>query len=150
MLAHWPAGRRIAASALICGTLTVVVATIVRGFSHDFMIRLVQGVCIAAGAVLVLALFLSLITGRLADYRDPEDEAEFEALVRRSEQLARDNLAADPDENEFLALDPHDPEDFETLVREALDDLPDLLIKALDHVAVVIADDGRRHRADGV
>ena len=35
-------------------------------------------------------------------------------------------------------------------MREALDDLPDLLRKALDHVAVVISDKGRRHRAYGL
>jgi len=36
------------------------------------------------------------------------------------------------------------------LVREALDDLPDLLIKALDHVPVVISDKGRAARAYGL
>ena len=35
-------------------------------------------------------------------------------------------------------------------MREALDDLPDLLRSALDHVAVVISDKGRRHRAYGL
>ncbi len=71
-------------------------------------------------------------------------------LVRRTERLARENLAAEPDEADFLTLDPRRPEDFEELVREALDDLPDLLRKALDHVAVVISDKGRRHRAYGL
>ena len=69
------------------------------------------------------------ITGRLADYSEPADEEEFELLVRRSEQLARENLAAEPDEAEFMALDPRNPGDFEELVREALDDLPDLLLR---------------------
>ena len=54
----------------------------------------------------------------------------------RSEELARENLAVEPDEGEFLELDPYNPDDFDTLVREALDDLPDLLIKALDRVPV--------------
>src|ERR671914_623883 len=45
---------------------------------------------------------------------------------------------------------PADEEEFEELVRQALDDLPDLLLKALDHVAVVISDKGRRHRAYGL
>ena len=48
--------------------------------------------------------------------------------MRRSERLARENLAAEPDEHEFMELDPRNPADFEELVREALDDLPDLLI----------------------
>jgi len=40
---------------------------------------------------------------------------------------------------------PADEADF-----EALDDLPDLLVRALRHVAVVVSDDGRRHRAYGL
>jgi predicted Zn-dependent protease with MMP-like domain len=98
----------------------------------------------------VLGGVVGFITGRLSDYREPEDEGEFEELVLRSERLAREDLAAEPDEAEFMALDPHDPHDFETLVREALDDLPDLLLKALDHVPVVISDQGARHRAYGL
>jgi predicted Zn-dependent protease with MMP-like domain len=49
-----------------------------------------------------------------------------------------------------MALDPRNPSDFEELVREALDDLPDLLVRALERVAVVISDKGRRHRAYGL
>jgi predicted Zn-dependent protease with MMP-like domain len=90
------------------------------------------------------------VTGRLADYREPADEEAFEALVRRSERLAREGLAVEPDDAAFLELDPHDPDDFDELVRQALDDLPDLLLRALDHVAVVISDQGRRHRAYGL
>jgi predicted Zn-dependent protease with MMP-like domain len=100
--------------------------------------------------VVVLGAIITFITGRLADYQEPADEDEFEELVRRSEYLARENLAAEPDEIDFMTLDPRNPQDFETLVREALDDLPDLLIKALDHVAVVISDQGRKHRAYGL
>ena len=95
-------------------------------------------------------MIVSAITGRLADYTEPADEDEFEELVRRSERLASENLAAEPDEVEFMALDPRNPADFEELVREALDDLPDLLLRALEHVAVVISDKGRRHRAYGL
>jgi predicted Zn-dependent protease with MMP-like domain len=98
----------------------------------------------------VIGVVMNFVTSRLADYTDPADDEEFELLVQRSEQLARDNLAADPDEDEFMALDPRNPHDFEELVREALDDLPDLLLRALDHVPVVISDKGRRHRAYGL
>ena len=78
------------------------------------------------------------------------DEEAFERLVIRAEELARDNLAVEPDEGEFLELDPYDREDFDTLVREALDDLPDLLIKALDRVPVVVSDKGRQAGAYGL
>jgi predicted Zn-dependent protease with MMP-like domain len=71
--------------------------------------------------------------------------------VERAERLAREGTAADPDEAHFLALDPYDDEDFAELVRDAMDDLPDLLRAALErNVAVVISDDGRRHRAYGL
>jgi predicted Zn-dependent protease with MMP-like domain len=95
-------------------------------------------------------IFIGLIVARMANYQDPESEAEFEKLVIRSERLARENLAAEPDEGEFLELDPYDPHDFERLVEEALDDLPDLLIKALERVPVVISDKGRKARAYGL
>jgi predicted Zn-dependent protease with MMP-like domain len=87
---------------------------------------------------------------RLAGWRDPESESEFEAIVRQSEQLAREGLAVDPEESEFMELDPLLDEDFEELVRDALDDLPDLLRNALAHVAVVISDGGRRRGAYGL
>jgi predicted Zn-dependent protease with MMP-like domain len=128
----------------------VLIATVARGMSTNLLVRMVQTAAIAAAVIGVLALIVSLISGRLVDYREPADEEEFERLVRRSERLARENLAAEPDESDFIRLDPHDPDDFEELVREALDDLPDLLLRALDHVAVVISDGGRRAHAYGL
>ena len=59
-------------------------------------------------------------------------------------------MAVDPDEGEFLELDPLSDDDFAELVRDALDDLPDLLQNALRHVAVVISDRGRRIGAYGL
>ena len=147
---HWPIGRRIAASALVCLCVAALIATLVNGFSSTYPIRLAQMLACVAVAVAAIAVVMSAITGRLADYSEPADEEEFERLVRRTEQLARDNLAAEPDETEFMALDPRVPADFEELVRQALDDLPDLLLRSLDHVPVVISDKGRRHRAYGM
>jgi predicted Zn-dependent protease with MMP-like domain len=150
MLAHWPQGRRILASAAFCLCVAVLIVTAFQGMSSTFLVRAVQTIAIAFAAIGVLGLVIATVTGRLADYTDPEDEDEFEELVRQSERLARENLAAEPDETEFMELDPRNPAEFEELVREALDDLPDLLIRALDHVAVVISDKGRKHRAYGL
>lgn len=150
MLAHWPAGRRILVSTLFCLCVAVLVISLFQGLSSTFLIRGMQTVAIVAAAVGLIGMVVAAITGRLADYREPADEEEFEQLVRRSERLARENLAAEPDEEEFLELDPRNPDDFEELVRQALDDLPDLLLRALEHVAVVISDKGRRHRAYGL
>ena len=150
MLSQMPQGRRIAVSAALALCVAVLVITLFQGLSSQFLMRGVQVVAIAVGAIAVIGIVIGAITGRLAHYTDPADEEEFELLVQRSEQLARENLAADPEETDFMALDPRNPADFEELVREALDDLPDLLLRALDHVPVVISDKGRRHRAYGL
>ena len=150
MFARLPTGRRIAASALVAFCAAILIVTLFGGLSRNYLERLVQVAACSLAAIVVLGAVISWITGRLADYQEPADEDEFEELVRRSEYLARENLAAEPDEIDFMALDPRNPRDFEELVREALDDLPDLLIKALDHVAVVISDQGRKHRAYGL
>jgi predicted Zn-dependent protease with MMP-like domain len=150
MFARLPTGRRIVASALVAFCVAVLIVTVLGGLSRNYLERLVQVIACTLAAVVVLGAVIAWITGRLADYQEPADDDEFEELVRRSEYLARENLAAEPEETDFLALDPHDPHDFEELVRQALDDLPDLLLKALDHVGVVISDDGRRHHAYGL
>ena len=150
MLARWPAARRIAVSTLICLGVAVLIITALQGLAPTYPLRLFQGLAVAGAALAVLGLAIAAIATRLGDYRAPADEEEFERLVRRSERLARENLAVDPDEDDFEALDPYDPADFGELVRQALDELPDLLVRALEHVAVVISDDGRRHRAYGL
>jgi predicted Zn-dependent protease with MMP-like domain len=121
------------------------------GFSTTGWIRLVQtlAVVVVVGAALLGGM--ALVGLRMADWREPESEEEFERVVQRAERLARTGTAAEPDEEAFLELDPFDDEDFEELVRDALDDLPDLLRAALNrNVAVVISDAGRRHRAYGL
>jgi predicted Zn-dependent protease with MMP-like domain len=150
MLSNLPPARRIVIATLICLCIAVLIVTAFQGFAPDYPMRLLQGIAVAAGAAGLLAGAIALVVTRMADYREPVDDDEFERLVIRSETLARENLAAEPDESDFLERDPYDPEDFSELVREALDDLPDLLIKALDHVAVVISDGGRRQRAYGL
>jgi predicted Zn-dependent protease with MMP-like domain len=147
VLTDWPPGRRLAASTLICATLAIAIVTLLNGLSSSFLLRIVQTLSIAVVAVAALGALLAVVTGQLADYREPSDEAEFERLVVRSERLAREDALEEPD---FGALDPHDPDDFDILVREALDDLPDLLLRALDHVPVVISDQGAKHRAYGL
>jgi predicted Zn-dependent protease with MMP-like domain len=151
MFANFPPMRRIAMSALFTFCCAILLVTLFGGLSPMYGVRLMQiGACVLA-FIVVAAGVIAAVTGRLAHYVEtPEDEDEFELLVRQSERLARENLAAEPDEEDFLDLDPRNPRDFEELVRQALDDLPDLLLKSLDHVAVVISDKGRRHRAYGI
>jgi predicted Zn-dependent protease with MMP-like domain len=150
MFANFPAGRRIAMSALLTFCCAVLIVTLLGGLSDIYAVKLMQLAACTLAFIVVAAAVIATITGRLADYSDPADDEEFEQLVRTSERLARANLAAEPDESDFLELDPRNPRDFEELVRQALDDLPDLLLRSLDHVAVVISDKGRKHRAYGL
>jgi predicted Zn-dependent protease with MMP-like domain len=147
MLSNWPAGRRIAFTTVFCLAVALTVAALLNGLAVSGPMRLLEVAGIVVTAVLVLGGALGVVVAKLADYQNPESEADFERLVLRSEELAREHLGDEPD---FGELDPYDPRDFEMLVREALDDLPDLLIRALDHVAVVVSDQGRKHGAYGL
>ena len=124
------------------------VAFVLAPTSSSPVVRAIELIAVIALGILALAAVLALVTGWLAGWQD--GEAEFEMVVRRAERLAGDNLAVEPDEGEFLELDPLRDEDFEELVRDALDELPDLLQNALAHVAVVISDGGRRAHAYGL
>jgi predicted Zn-dependent protease with MMP-like domain len=142
--------RRVAMAAVVALSLGLVTLVIGQGFSTIGLVRVVEEIALGAIIVAVLAGAAALMAVRLAGWRDPESEVEFDALVRHSEELAREGLVVDPDESEFMELDPLDDSDFEELVRDALDDLPDLLRNALTHVAVVISDGGRARGAYGL
>ena len=137
-----------AAVALSTG-LTAIVA--LQGFSPTGWIKLVETLAVLGFGAAVLFGVVGLVFVRLAGWREPESEEEFDRVVLRAERLARDGVAAEPDEGEFLELDPLDDDDFEEIVGEALDDLPPVLKRALEHnVAVLISDDGRSHQAYGL
>ncbi len=150
--AHASSGRlrRVGVAALIALSLGLVTLVVGQGFSSVGAVRALEDVALGVIVAAVLMGGAAFVAVRLAGWRDPESETEFEEIVRQSEALARDGLAVDPDEAEFMELDPLDDEDFEELVRDALDDLPDLLRNALAHVAVVISDGGRRRGAYGL
>jgi predicted Zn-dependent protease with MMP-like domain len=143
-----PAFRPLAAAVALSIGLCAIVA--VEGFSPSYPLRVIETVAVVTVLIAALGGMAVTIAVRLAGWRDPQSEAEFDRIVERSERLARDGLAAEPTEGDFLELDPFDDEDFAELVRDALDDLPDLLVNALEHVAVVISDGGIRRRAYGL
>ncbi|MBU3673970.1 MAG: hypothetical protein FGM34_02805 [Solirubrobacteraceae bacterium] len=146
-----PPARRIALSAAVALSAGLTVATLLGGFSARSTVRTVQWVAIVAFGAAVIFGGAILIALKMADWSSGGSEEDFEELVVESERLAAEGVAAEPDEMEFLELDPWSDEDFEELVRDALDDLPDLLREALNrNVAVVISDGGRRHRAYGL
>jgi predicted Zn-dependent protease with MMP-like domain len=147
-----PSLRRIlfAATVALCAGLSAIV--VLDGFSADAGVRALETLAVV-GLVAAVVFGGAIAIGlRLADYREPESEEEFEHVVRRAERLAREGTAAEPGEDYFLDLDPYDDEDFEELVRDALDDLPDLLRALVENhnVAVVVSDGGRRRGAYGL
>jgi predicted Zn-dependent protease with MMP-like domain len=142
--------RRIGLAALIALSLGLGVIVLGEGFSSDGAVRAVEDLLLGIAAIAILTAIAASIAVRLAGWQQPESEEDFEEIVRRAEQLGREGLAVDPDESEFMELDPLNDDDFEELVRDALDDLPDLLRNALRHVAVVISDKGRRAGAYGM
>ncbi|MGH2863872.1 MAG: metallopeptidase family protein [Solirubrobacteraceae bacterium] len=142
--------RRVGVAALIAMSVGLIALVVGQGFSSIGAVRALEDV--ALGVIVAAALMggVALVAVRLAGWHDPESESEFEEIVRYSERLAREGLVVDPDEHDFMDLDPLNDSDFEELVRDALEDLPDLLCNALTHVAVVISDGGRRRGAYGL
>jgi len=143
-----PTTPRILAGIGVALVFALSLAFAVAPGSGSGFVRAIELFAIIALGVIVVAAVASLVTGWLGGWQ--QDEAEFELAVRRAERLAARGTAADPDEMDFLELDPLRDEDFEELVRDALDELPDLLQNALAHVAVVISDGGRRAGAYGL
>jgi predicted Zn-dependent protease with MMP-like domain len=150
-----PSARRILLSALAALTAGLGVVSLIAGFSDSTAIRLLQGIAIFGLGALILAGVAGLALVRLADWREPESELDFDAIVERSERLAAgedwdplDEEWGDDDEDDGYALDGE--EDFRALVRSAVDELPLEFHRALEHVAIVVSDGGRRRRAYGL
>lgn len=157
MFSRLPTGAQVAWSALVAFALAIIAITVLEGFATTYPLRLLQGISVGLAAALVLAFILALVTGRLADWRNPRSEHDFEALVTRTEELARDGISGESDDeldddeyDDDPGIDPWNEEDFKALVRSALDELPLEFHRALEHVAVVVGGEGRKHHAYGL
>jgi predicted Zn-dependent protease with MMP-like domain len=95
-----------------------------------------EGMAVFAGGGLVLALLTAWAFVALSG-KDSMPEYEFERLVRRSEELARQ-----PDLRAGVT-------EFELLVADAIDDLPPDFQRLLDRTPVVVSRLGAEHRAYG-
>ena len=150
-----PTLRRVLLSALAALTIGLGAVSLIAGFSESPPVRLLQGIAVFGAGAVIVGGAVVLVMIRLAGWRDPESEVDFEALVQRTERLAAEgsweSWEDDDDSDEDADLfDPHDEEDFRALVRRAIDDLPLEFHRALEHVAVVVSDSGRRSRAYGL
>jgi predicted Zn-dependent protease with MMP-like domain len=144
--------RRVAFAAVVALSLGLSAIVLLTGFSASGPIRALETLGVALAGLFVLGTVMFAVGSRMAGWAEPESEADFEKVVLRAERLAREGTVAEPDEGEFLDLDPYDDEDFEELVSDALDELPDLLRHLIENhnVAVVISDGGRRRGAYGL
>jgi predicted Zn-dependent protease with MMP-like domain len=133
-----PTTRRILFSALAALTLGLGAISLVAGFSDSVPLRLLQGLAVFAAGAMIIGGTVVLVMIRLAGWREPESETDFDAIVERAERLA----AEEREEEEG--------DEFEALLRGAIDDLPLEFHRALEHVAVVVSDGGRRRRAYGL
>ena len=95
-----------------------------------------EGMAVVIGGAIVLLLATAWATVALTG-RDGMSEHEFERLVRRSEELAREpRLRSEATE-------------FDLLVADAIDRLPADFQRALDQVPVVVSHRGAENRAYG-
>jgi predicted Zn-dependent protease with MMP-like domain len=153
-----PTLRRILASALAALIVGLGVISLISGFSDTTAVRLLQGLAVFGAGIVIIGGTAVLVMIRLAGWRDPESEEEFEALVQRTERLAAAESWGQSDDNEYrtgledddVLFDPHSEDDFKALVRAAIDELPLEFHRALEHVAVVVSDGGRRRGAYGL
>jgi predicted Zn-dependent protease with MMP-like domain len=161
-----PTVRHILVSALAALAVGLGIVSLVFGFSPNFGVRALQALAVFAAGAAIIGGAAVLVMIRLAGWRDPVSEAEFDAIVERAERMASEGAWAQEggwaesdhervstvkEEDEgALALDPYDDQDFGALVRAAVDDLPLEFHRALEHVAIVVSDGGRARRAYGL
>jgi predicted Zn-dependent protease with MMP-like domain len=149
-----PTLRRILFAAVAALTIGLGAVSVVTGFSDSPPVRLLQGIAIFGAGAAIIGSVVILAMTHFADWREPESEEEFEAIVQRAEQLAAEGRWGDADDGvhddgeDQYALS--GDEDFRALVRSAVDDLPLEFHRALEHVAIVISDGGRARGAYGL
>jgi predicted Zn-dependent protease with MMP-like domain len=81
-------------------------------------------------------------------------DAEFDTLENRVDRLGREGLSGDDaqarDDRNTATFDPaHNEQDFIELVGQAIDELPSQFAQALEHVGVVVSDQGAVQRLNG-
>jgi predicted Zn-dependent protease with MMP-like domain len=134
-------------AAVVMTVLGIGIASlVVDGFATTPLLRLLQVITLFGLGTGVVIAAVGLVAVRLGGWRDPD--AEFDLLVEHSEQLAR-WPARDADTFEFGVQDADSglevadaDEEFDALVRAAIDELPLEFHRALEHVAIVVSDSG--------
>jgi predicted Zn-dependent protease with MMP-like domain len=116
--------------------ITAFAVGLLMVFLHPPSLSGAPGLLVLIVAVAAFVLLTAWGTVALAG-RSSMSEEEFERIVRRSEELARQ-----PD----LA---HDATEFELLVADAIDNLPEEFQRVLEDTAVIVSQRGAENRAYG-
>jgi predicted Zn-dependent protease with MMP-like domain len=122
-----PPLRAAALTALIVGLIVLLIDPPSLGGLDDLMVLIIGAIAIA-----LLAAWLTV-----AMIGNEMPEPEFQRLVHRSEALA----AMPPSD--------HPPSEFDELVMEALDELPEPFGELLDHTPVIVSRRGHEEHAYG-
>ena len=144
-----PSLRRILLCAVAALSVGLGAITLIGGFSDSGPVRLLQGLAVFGTGAAVLGAVTVLTMIRLAGWREPESEEEFETIVRRAEALAAAGALPELPDDDMVELSEQDAA-FRALVRAAIDELPLEFHRALEHVAVVVSDEGARYGAYGL
>ena len=107
-----PTARRIALAAGLALCVGLAAVRLFDGPHENGVLALLELVALVVCALAVVGGTLLAIGLRMADWREPESESDFEQVVHRSERLAQVGTAAEPEEGEFLELDPWSDADF--------------------------------------
>ena len=149
--------RRIVISAAVALALGVGAIAVLTDFSGPWGLRLIEGIAIFGVGAAIISLAVVFAITRLGGWDNPESEEDFDLIVERAERLALEDSWGDSEdyesdgvEDDDSFFDPYNEDDFKALVRSAIDDLPLEFHRALEHVAVVVSDGGRRQRAYGL
>jgi predicted Zn-dependent protease with MMP-like domain len=122
-----PPLRAAALTALIVGLIVLLINPPSLGGLDDLVVLIV--------GALAIALMTAWVTVAMIGKEMPEPE--FQRLVHRSEALAS------------LPPPDHEPSEFDELVMEALDDLPESFRELLDHTPVIVSSRGHEEHAYG-
>jgi hypothetical protein len=89
MLSKWPSGRRLAFTTVLCLALAMSIAVLTQGLALTSPMRPREIAGLIVMGTAVVGILIGLRVEKMGEFRDREDEADFELLVIRSEELAR-------------------------------------------------------------